>query len=93
MENQIIIEELSFEKVVEMTEAQIAEIIDNIEKESDKEKRTKMMKIVDTTFEIRTISSKNRNLRADLAFFGYKFFPLETNKIYLRGIRRKANKD
>lgn len=93
MENQIIIEELSFEKVVEMTEAQIAEIIGNIEKESDKEKRTKMMKIVDTTFEIRTISSKNRNLRADLTFFGYKFFPMENNKIYLRGIRRKAKKD
>jgi len=92
MENQIIPKDLTKENVETLTEEQAAEVISDIEKEQDKVKRSQLMKIVETTFELRTISAKNRNFKADLAFFGFKFFPLEDNKFYVRGIRRKTNK-
>jgi hypothetical protein len=91
MENQIIIEALALADVENLREDQVAEIIGRIEKEPDRAKRSQAMKIIDLAFEIRTISAKNRNLKADLAFFGYKFFPTDQSKIFLRGIRKKIS--
>ena len=90
MENQRNSEEPELSDIENLTEDQVAEIIRRIEKEPDKAKRSQAMKIINSSFEIRTISAKNRNLKADLAFFGYKFFPTDQSKTFLRGIRRKA---
>ncbi|HBL75123.1 MAG: hypothetical protein A2W90_15180 [Bacteroidetes bacterium GWF2_42_66] len=92
MENQKIIEELTIENVGTLTEAQIDKVMCRIEQESDKEKRSQFMKIIETAFEFRTISAKSRDLKADLAFFGYRFFPVKNNKFFIRGIRRKTTK-
>jgi len=92
MESQKIIDELTIDNVGTLTEAQVAEVMCRIEKEQDKEKRLPFVKIIETAFEFRTISARSRNLKADLAFFGYKFFPVEYNKVLLRGIRKKTRK-
>jgi hypothetical protein len=92
MENRIFIEELTKENVELLTEEQAAEVISEIGIEQDKDKRSRLMKIVETAFKLRTISARNRNLKADQAFFGYKFFPAVENNVYARVIRRKTNK-
>jgi hypothetical protein len=92
MENQTIIEDLTLDNVGTLTETQVSEIANTIEKEPEKEKRSQLMKILETAFEFRTISAKNRNLKADLSFMGYRFFPVEQNKVFLRGIRKKTNR-
>jgi len=91
MEEQNIIEELTEEKVGELTETQVAKIINCIEREPDKEKRLRYLKMIDAVFEVRSISAKNRNLKADLAFFDFKFFPIEKSS-YIRGIRKKGKR-
>lgn len=92
MENQTIIEDLTLDNVGTLTETQVSEIANTIEKEPEKERRSQLMKILETAFEFRTISTKNRNLKADLSFMGYQFFPVEQSKVYVRGIRKKANR-
>lgn len=56
-----------------------------------KEEQSSYMKIIGNAFEFRTISSKRRDLKQDLTFLGYKFFPVENNKSLLMGIYKRKN--
>jgi len=91
MEPVIKMENLIIENVKELTEDQAAELLNLIETEPDREKRSHCTRILQTSFEFRTIAAKSRNLKGDLAFLGYKFFPVANNPRFLRGIRKHGN--
>ncbi len=89
MENQIVVNDLTIETVKELTESQIAKVLYSLDLQINKENRLQYMKIIDTAFEVRSVSAKSKDRQKDLEFFGYKFFPIQNNRNYVRGIRKK----
>jgi hypothetical protein len=90
MENKIVLEKLTQENVLELSEEDVSGLLIKTIIDLPKDKRSYYVKIINTAFEFRSISSKNRNLKGDLTIFGYKFFPIPNNKSLIMGIKRKS---
>lgn len=88
---QITKEELTIANAKELTVAQAAELLNQIEQEPDKEKRSAYAQMLGSAFEFRSISARSRNLKHDLSFYGYQFFPIANNTSFIRGVRKFGN--
>jgi hypothetical protein len=84
------IQRLSLENVWELTEEDVFRIVLQLQTEYEKDMRNHYVKIINTAFEFRRISKTQRALASSLAMCGFRFFPLEENRM-LQGIcKRKA---
>ncbi|MDR1897162.1 MAG: hypothetical protein LBR10_10270 [Prevotellaceae bacterium] len=91
---QIEIRDLSFENVWNLTEEEVFLLVGKIMTEfENREERNHYIKIIDSAFEFRTVSSSQRNLIGGLSSLGFQFFKVEDTKI-LRGIckRKKSSR-
>jgi hypothetical protein len=93
MEKKISLEELTLENVLELSEEDVSDLlIEEATSDMPKEKKSYYVGIISNVFDFRSISAKNRGLKGDLSYFGFKFFTIPDNKMYIRGIRRKTAK-
>lgn len=92
MEKKISLEELTPENVLELSEEDVSNLLIKVVEDLPKEKRSQYVNIISSAFEFRSISTKNRNLKGDLTYFGFKFFAIPYNKNLIMGIKRKPVK-
>jgi hypothetical protein len=82
---------LTLETVWELTEEEVFHLIQGLSAELDKSERNRYTKIIDSAFDFRTVSKKQRVLISSLSKYGFKFFPVE-NTATLRGICKRKMK-
>jgi len=74
------IENLTLENVWDLSEEDVFNMLQYIQVNLPKEEQLPFIKIIDTAFEFRSISSKRRDMRQSLALLGFKFFkPVNDN--------------
>lgn len=78
---------LTIEKVRDLSEEEVFELMKRSETEVSKEERSTFLRLISLAFEFRSISPRRRDLRSDLEKYGYKFFKPEDRNI-LTGIRK-----
>lgn len=80
------LENMTNDTVWELSEEEAFKLVMFIQKEVEKEEQTKYLKIIESAFKLRTISSRNRALKQDLTYIGYKFFKVKEQKGVLTGV-------
>jgi len=90
MSNKFELNNITVENVKEFEEEEVFEFLTNKISALDKEQRSQYVKIISTSFDIRSVSVKNRGLRADLKMFGFKFFTIPNDEKFVMGIKRKG---
>ncbi len=90
MNSKVSLINLTTENIKDLDEEDIFEFLTNELSGLEKDKRSEYVKIISTTFDIRSVSSKNRGLRADLKMFGFKFFSIPNDNKFVMGIKRKG---
>lgn len=89
MKTLLSLDDLTVETVRELSEEDVFVLLTKEISGLDKEKRSGYMKIISSAFDFRSISSKNRSLKADLGIFGFKFFENPKDAKYVMGVKRK----
>lgn len=74
------------DNIWDLTEEEVFQLVMFIQKEVKKEEQIQYMKIIEPAFKFRTISSRNRALKQDLTYIGYKFFKNKEQKGMLTGV-------
>ena len=97
MQQQIIEpKELTLQNVWDLSEEDAFILTQYIQTKINKEDRLPFIKIIDTAFEFRSISSKRRDMKQSLSLLGFKFFKPENdnNSNIITGVykRRSPNK-
>lgn len=90
MGKHVTLEELTAENVLGLTEEEVSNLLYKEINELPKEKRSYYVNLINTAFEFRSISAKNRGLKGDLSMFGFRFFTIPNDSKYIMGIRRKV---
>jgi|GEM_PF-1569164 len=76
---EINIKNLTLENVWKLSEEEVFNMLQYMQENLPKENRSQYMKIIDTAFEFRSISSKRRDMKQSLTLLGFKFFKLESD--------------
>lgn len=85
------VKNLSSENVWDLSEEQAFHVFQEIQNESEKERRSQYLKIIDTAFELRSLSRSRRDLKEGLSKHGFKFFKVDEKSSILIGVcKRRA---
>jgi hypothetical protein len=88
----IALEELSSENVRNLTEENVAKMLNRLISDYPKEKRSQYVTILGSMFDFRSISSNKPELKRVMMNSGYKFFPIPYNKKLIMAIKNKKNR-
>ncbi|MDP4187909.1 MAG: hypothetical protein Q8907_12160 [Bacteroidota bacterium] len=92
MEQQIIdFKNLTQENVWDLSEEEAFTLIQKLQNDIGKEERSPYLKIIDTAFEFRSISSKRRDIKQSLTLLGFKFFKADDKLNMLTGIFKRKS--
>jgi hypothetical protein len=83
--------DLTAETVWDFTEEDVFHLLEQLSVVLDKNEKSHYMKIIDSAFDFRTVSKKQRMLIESLSKYGFKFFPVESSSS-LRGICKRKTK-
>ncbi|HNW51162.1 MAG TPA: hypothetical protein PKH79_08775 [Prolixibacteraceae bacterium] len=71
--------ELTVQNVWNLSEEDAFNMVQTLQTEYSKEDRSPYLKVIDSAFEFRTISSKRRDMKQSLSLLGFKFFKPQDN--------------
>ncbi|MGE0076688.1 MAG: hypothetical protein AB7S48_02410 [Bacteroidales bacterium] len=85
------LDELTPANVWDISEEEAFELMQLILNGVEKEKKSQLLKIIESAFEFRTISTKRRDLKQSLILLGFKFFKPNDNSNMITGIFKKKS--
>lgn len=88
----IALEELSSENVRNLTEENVAQMLNRLISDYPKEKRSQYVTILGRMFDFRSISSNKPEIKRVMMNSGYKFFPIPYNNKLIMAIKNKKNR-